>query len=247
MATLRGLVQDACDRIGIVRPTLIVGASDAQIRQLLAVASQEGREQARRYAWQGITFEHTFTTVAAEEQTGALPDGFDRFVSDTVFNRSKTRRLMGPMTAQEWAEYKGVSATGVFDAFRIRGSAFLYAPAPAAGETVAFDYVSKFWCTSAGGGAPTQSSWVTDDDVHFLDDELFTQGIVWRFQRSRGLDYAETFQTYELHLATLIGRDGGARRLDMSGRPRRRGTVTGIFGVVPSGALLDDDGSVLTE
>lgn len=248
MATLLSIVQDACDRIGLVRPTSVIGSADHQARQLLAMANLEGREQARRHAWQGITFEQTFSTVAQEEQTGAIPAGFDRFVPDTIYNRTRTRRLAGPMTPQEWAAYKGSASTVVFDAFRIRGTALLYAPVPGVGETVAYEYVSKYWCASSEDAAADQSSFLSDDDVIFLDDELFTQGVCWRFQRSRGLDYAETFAQYELHLATLIGRDGGARMLDM-GEPRRfkRGAVTGIFGVTPSGSLLDDDGAVLTD
>lgn len=248
MANLLSIVQDVADRVGLVRPNLVVGSADHQVRQLLALANQEGRELARRYAWQSITFERTFTTVAQEVQTGAMPADFDRFVPDTMFNRSRTRQIVGPMTPQEWAEYKGSASTVVFDAFRVRGSALLYAPVPGAGETVAYEYVSKNWCASSEDETPDQAAWVADDDVTFLDDEAMTQGLVWRFQRSRGLDYAETFQQYELHIATLMGRDGGTRKLSM-GEPRRfkRGTVTGIFGVAVTGSLLDDDGAVLTD
>lgn len=248
MASLLSIIQDVADRIGLVRPPSVVGSADHQVRQLLALANQEGREQARRHAWQGITFEKTFTTVAQEIQTGAIPDDFDRFVPDTMFNRSRTRQLVGPMTPQEWAEYKGSASTVVFDAFRVRGSALLYAPVPGAGETVAYEYVSKYWCAGAEDTTPDQAAWVSDDDVTFLDAEATTQGIVWRFQRARGLDYTETFQQYELHLATLMGRDGGTRILSM-GEPRRfkRGTVTGIFGVPVGGSLLDDDGAILTD
>lgn len=248
MASLISLIRDVADRVGLVRPNLVVGSADHQVRQLLALANQEGREQARRYAWQGITFEKTFTTVAAETQTDAIPADFDRFVPETMFNRTRTRKLIGPMTPQEWAEYKGSASTVVFDAFRVRGSALLYAPVPQSGETVAYEYVSKYWCAGAEDTTPDQSAWASDDDITFLDDEATIQGIVWRFQKSRGLDYAESFQQYELQLAQLMGRDGGSRTLSM-GEPRRfrRGTVTGIFGVAVEGSLLDDDGAVLTD
>jgi hypothetical protein len=219
MASLLSIVQDACDRVGLVRPSSVVGASDHQVRQLFALANQEGREQARRYGWQGITFEQTFTTVAAEAQPGALPADFDRMVTGTFYNRTKTRPVTGPMTAPEWADYKGRLASIVFDAFRIRGDAILIAPVPAAGETMAFEYVSKNWCGGGEDTTPDQPAFVSDDDIAFLDAEAMTQGVLWRFQRSRGLDYAETFQAYELHLAQLMGRDGGARTLNMGSPP----------------------------
>lgn len=248
MSSLLTIIQDVADRIGLVRPSSVIGSADHQVRQLLALANQEGREQARRHSWQGITFEKTFTTVAQESQTGAIPDDFDRFVPETMFNRSRTRQLVGPMTPQEWAEYKGSASTVVFDAFRVRGSALLYAPVPQAGETVAYEYVSKYWCAGSEDTTPDQIAFLADNDVTFLDVEATTQGIAWRFQKSRGLDYSEAFQQYELQLATLMGRDGGTRVLSM-GEPRRfkRGTVTGIFGVTTQGSLLDDDGAVLTD
>lgn len=219
MATLLAIVQDACDRIGLVRPSSVVGSSDHQVRQLFSLINQEGREQARRHAWQTITFEKTFTTIAAESQTGALPTDYDRMIEGTFYNRTKTRLVTGPMTPQEWADYKGRLASVVFDAFRIRGDAILIAPVPSAGETMAYEYVSKYWCGGAEDTTPDQTAFVADDDQPFLDDEAVTQGLVWRFQKSRGLDYAESFQSYELHLATLMGRDGGARMISMGTRP----------------------------
>lgn len=215
MATVLAIVQDVADRIGLVRPTLVVGSSDHQVRQLLSLANQEGREQARRYAWQALTFEKTFTTVAQESQTNAIPADFDRLVTGTFYNRTKSRLVTGPMTAQEWQDYKGRLATVVFDAFRIRGDAILIAPTPSAGETMAYEYVSKYWCGGAADTTPTQAEIAADDDTVYLDEEAFRLGMTWRYQRSRGLDYGETMQQYELTLAQLMGRDGGARTLFM--------------------------------
>jgi len=216
MSSLLTIIQDVADRVGLVRVSSVIGSSDHQVRQLLALANQEGRELARRYTWQALTFEKTFTTIAQESQTGAIPADFDRFVKDTFYNRTQKRPVVGPMTAQEWADYKGRLASIVFDAFRVRGDAILIAPTPSAGETMAYEYVTKYWCAGAEDTTPDQAAWVSDDDIPFLDTEAMTQGIVWRYQRSRGFDYAETFQSYELHLAQLMGRDGGTRTLMMS-------------------------------
>lgn len=215
MANLLAIIQDVADRIGLVRPSSAIGASDPQARQLLALANQEGREQARRHAWQAITFEKTFTTIAAETQTSALPADFDRFVPDTFYNRTKTRLVTGPMTPPEWADYKGQLTGLVYDAFRVRGDSILIAPVPPAGETMAYEYVSKYWCMSATDTVADQSAFLVDTDITALDDELFTQGICWRFQKSRGFDYSESYQQYELLLAQLAGRDGGTRVLSM--------------------------------
>ena len=216
MANLLAMVQEVADRIGLVRPSYVVGSSDATTRQLLALANVEGRELARRYSWQALIKEKTFSTTATEAQTGAVPDDFDRFVTGTFYNRTKSRVVTGPLTAQEYADYKGRLAAIVFDAFRLRGNAILVMPTPGAGETMAYEYVSTYWCGGASDTDSTQDSFLADTDLSFLDDEAVRKGIVWRYLASRGLDYAEAHQGYELHLAQLMGRDGGARTLSMA-------------------------------
>lgn len=241
MANILALIQEVADRVGLVRPTQVIGSSDHQARQLLALSNQEGRELSRRYAWEGLTFEHSFTTIASETQTSGIPAAFDRFIPGTVYNRTKNRPVSGPMTQREWQDYKARQTSLVFDAFRVRGGSFLIAPTPSAGDSIYYEYVSKYWCMSANDTTPDQDSWVADTDITVHDDELMILGIHWRYLRSRGLDYADTFQSYELALAQLTGRDGGSRILNM-GQKYRVSTANGV-----SVTLSDDDGSGLTD
>jgi hypothetical protein len=219
------MLQEVADRLDLVRPSVLTGSNaDEQGKQLLACANEEGREAARRGAWQALTKEQTFTTTAAETQSGAIPSDFDRIIQGTAYNRTKARPLTGPLTAIEYQDYKGRLTSFVYEAFRIRGDAFLIVPAPPAGETVAFEYISKWWCGAAADTAPTQATIAADTDIVFLDEELFRLGTMWRYLRRRGLDYAEGMQQYEMLLAQLLGRDAGARPIYMGGnqpfRPR---------------------------
>jgi len=222
LASLLEIMQDVADRVGLVRPSAVVGSSDHQVRQLLSLANEEGRHLARRHSWQALTFEQTFPTVAQESQTGAIPAGFDRFIPGTFYNRTTNRIVTGPLTPQEYADYKARLTSIVYEAFRVRGDAILLLPTPSAGETCAFEYITKYWCAGASDTTPDQSAWAADDDIPFIDDELFRLGVTWRFLRTRGLDYAEPYQQYELHLAQLMGRDGGARTLNMGSRADKR-------------------------
>lgn len=220
--SLLTIVQDVADRIGVVRPASVIGSSDHRVRNLLALAQQEGKELARRYSWQVLTKEKTFTTVAAETQTSAVPSDFDRIIPGTFYNRTRARLVTGPLTAQEYADYKGRLTSLVYEAFRIRGGSILILPTPAANETMAYEYVSKWWAGVAADTAPTLAAFAADTDQTFLDEEAMTLGVVWRFLRSRGLDYGEAFAAYERHVAQLSGRDGGTRTLHMGSRSDRR-------------------------
>lgn len=210
------LIQAATDRIGIVRPQSVIGSADGQVRQLLALAQQEGKELARRWPWQALVKEKTITATATETQTSAIPTDFDRFIDETFYNRTQKRKVEGPLNAQEWADYKGRTATVVWDAFRVRGNSILLAPTPTANDSYVYEYVSTYWATTIGSTTPSLAAWAADTDEGILSEELMTDGVVWRFKKAKGLDYAEEFRTYEAQLALRIGRDGGRRRVNMA-------------------------------
>jgi len=214
--TLLTVVQDACDRLGIVRPTSVVGSSDQQIRQLLGLAQQEGLELSKRFPWQSLIKEKTWTATATEEQTGIIPADFGHFINGTFFNRTRHRFVEGPLDAVEWQRYKASTTTLIFDAFRVRGNSLLISPTPDSSYEYAFEYVSTYWvATSSASTTPAQSTWLADDDVGILPEELMTLGLVWRFLLAKGLDYAEAFRTYEAQVMLREARDTAKRTVQM--------------------------------
>ena len=216
MATLLSMCRDAADIIGIQRPVGIVAGSDQNARTLLSCAQREGRALSRRWTWQAITAEHTFTSTATTSQGGGLPsDWGGRMLADTFFNRTMKRPVRGPLNPREWEVQQALTAAVLFDAYRIRGDALEMVPTPEAGWTYAFEYVSKNWCESSTGAG--QDAWAADTDVPLLDDEAMTLGIVWRFLQSRGLDYAEAMRSYEEQVINLMQRDGSRRAVDLTG------------------------------
>jgi hypothetical protein len=82
-------IQNACDRIGIARPTSVVGSTDQQTLRLLGYAQQEGKELARKYDWQVLVKETTFSSTATAVQTSA---------GTTVIPQTSTASRMGLST-----------------------------------------------------------------------------------------------------------------------------------------------------
>lgn len=210
--TLITIVSDASDRIGLQRPSAVMSSTDLTVRTLLGFAQQEGRELARAATWQALQTEKTFTTVAQELQTSAIPTDFDWYMQDTMYNRTSRRKVEGPLTPGEWQVTKATLVTLVNPAFRIRGRNILITPTPSAGDTVAYEYISKNWCESESG--TDQSSWAADSDVGLLDEELMTLGVIWRYRKSKGFDYAEDFRSYEVMKNQLMLRDGARPRIN---------------------------------
>lgn len=216
--TLLSIIQDTCDEIGIARPTQVVASTDQQVRQLFALVKREGKELAK-VDWEVLKEEYSFVTVGQEVQTNApVPDDLDRFIDNTFFNRTTAREIVGPITARAWqlAQARPVE-TRIYLAFRKRGGQFMITPVPAAGETIAYEYVSKNWAqSSAGQPKPTFTS---DDDTTFLDEELMKLGLIWRWKAAKGLPYAEDMATYERAVQQAAGEDGGATAISITGSP----------------------------
>jgi hypothetical protein len=207
--SLLTIIQAVTRRVGIPTPSVVATSTDAQILQLFALANEQGHELARAAQWQALNAEATFITTATVEQTNTpVPEDLDRFIQNTFYNRTQARPMIGPLSPQEW---QAIVAFPVFAriylGFRQRDGAFLVQPIPAAGETIAYEYMSSYWAKSSAD--QPKAEFTSDDDGTYLDEQLMIQGLRWRWKQAKGLDYSEDFVTYQRNLSESIAQDGG--------------------------------------
>lgn len=222
MATLLAIVQNAVREIGgIAVPSAVVTSTDRTILRLLALANREGRDLTRINDWTALQRLHTFSTVASQEEY-SLPSDFDRLMPDTEWDRSNYRPMVGALTAQEWEIIKsGLVGSGIVGKrYRIVRSASSTSrtiridPTPSAAETLAFWYVSRNWCQDSEGNG--QEAWAADDDTFLLEDDLMQLGIIIRWKRAVGLEFASEAREHADMLATLMSNERPARTLSMA-------------------------------
>lgn len=208
--SLLSIIQTAADRLSLRRPSAVITSTDQQVRQLLALANEEGYELAKATDWQSLKAEWLFVTVAAEVQTNTpIPPDLAKLIPGSFFNRTTAREIIGPITSRQYQAFKAQPVTGlIYLSYRERAGQFLCSPAPAAGETIAYEYVSNAWARSSAGAAKV--AFTSDDDTSYLEEELIIKGIRWRFKAANGLDYAEDMRSYELAVQQAKGEDGGA-------------------------------------
>ena len=207
-----GIITQACKRLGISSPSIAVGNEDGQIIQMLALLNEEGQELAAEFAWQEMTFEGSFTTVATESQGvidgGIIPAGknYRYILNDTLQNRVSLMPIFGPKAANRWQQQKALNLTGPWPQYRIRGGQLLFDPLPTAGETIYFEYVSKNWLTSSDG-MTEKTEISSDEDIFRLDPEILLLGLQWRWLQAKGLDYSQKFDSYTRRVQDQKGRD----------------------------------------
>jgi len=214
--SLLTIIQNVADAIAIPRPTAVISSTSQQVRQLLSLANREGIALAKRHDWQNLQKETSFTATATTTQSGAIPSDFDRFINETMYNRTMQREVRGPISPQQWQLEVSTVASTIIEAFRRRGNDLLITPTPTAGDSYYYEYVSKNWCTDSSETTDA-AAWAVDTDIGLLDEEAMTLGIIVRFKKMKGFDYAEEYRDYELMVANLITRDGGKPRLDAGG------------------------------
>lgn len=217
--TMLTMIQDAQKRMGLNVSSTVAGNTDQTAVQLLALLNLAGKELSDVYTWQALIDEATWTTTATESQgdMDTLAPGFKFIVNQTIWDRSLRRPVFGALSAQEWQLLKASAVTGPYSQYRIRNNELLFIPVPAAGDTCAFEYVTRYWATDTTGNTG-KDAFTVDSDLSKLEEDLLVLSLVWRFKQAQGLDYSLELQMYENSLQDVIARDGGKPELNMEGR-----------------------------
>jgi hypothetical protein len=235
--TCKELVQEMCGNLGLVKPNTAVSSNDTQIIQILSILNEEGSKLARRHPWQLLLGEASFTAVATAEQgtittiTGGANNNNFKIIDETMWNRTTRAIVLGPLPPAERQGRLAITTQGPYSEYYIRGDVLYFDPPPAAGDQIYFEYETKNWVVSSDS-LTRRSRFTMDDDLPLFDDELLLAGLKWRWNKSKGLDYQEDFQDYEVMVADAMIADSTARRIKLD--QLVRGLRTGIF--VPSGS-----------
>lgn len=216
--TLIQLVAAFTAERGLAVPATAASNADRQITQIVGLLNAFNRDMLTRKAFQQNTTEATFVTTATEDQ-GSIdtiaPSGFEGIMLDTVFNRTMRLPMAGGVTPAEWQTRKALNFTGPLYQFRIRNNRLLMIPTPTAGQTIAFEYLSSFFVSEAGGAL--KKFWTLDSDYSILGDELPQAYLAWAWPKTKGFEYAEDFMAYERLVAAKLGRSNAPKPASLSG------------------------------
>lgn len=210
------IVQDVQSELGLNQSSAIEGTLDNTAKLLLALLNREGRHLVKAYNFQTQVRTASLTTLAAEDQ-GAIatiaPSGFARFVPDTMYDETADVPVLGPDTGQQWRWRHAHNLTGPYSKFRVINNHLYFYPAPSAGHTVKFEYLSKNWCEDNLG--VDKEEMTADDDVELLDHDLLVEGVTIRYLQRNGLPFDTS--TYIQTLAALLRADVGAGAISAEG------------------------------
>lgn len=190
---LLDLVNSACLELGIPTTTQVLTSADTQVKQLLALANREGREQvAAPMQWPQLQKVQSIVLVNGQASY-PFPSDFDSYIPDTIWNPTMRWSVAGPLSPQTWEFVKsGLINTQPWMRYRIWQGKIFFDPTPTTsndGQTVTIEYQSNTFCQSTSG--TPQSAWTNDTDTFLLPDDIMVLGLKWRFLAAKRMDYSE--------------------------------------------------------
>ena len=165
---------------------------------------------------QPATAASTNATYTLTKVKYTMPDDYDRQIDRTHWDKTKHWEMLGPETAQQWEWLiSGYISTGPRIRYRIFGNYFQIWPFVASAETIGFEYISKYWASSAGGTA--QAGLVLDSDVCMFPDRLMVEGLKHKYFQVKG--FGDVYrESYEQQLSIAFSNDAGSQTLSFAPR-----------------------------
>ena len=197
--TLLTIAAGLAKNVGIAVPSQVVLSALREWSEAVQMANESGEELARRVDW-GVLRATTTLTGTGADATFALPAAFAR-ISPGGAVRFGTA-IVRPLTRAEWNGLVPIVGTPRY--FLLEGSNITLWPFMANAATATVSYQSKNWA-SAG------ETFMADDNTSLIEEDLLLKGLIVRWRRQKGMDYADNEAEYEAALQQFARFDDRSR------------------------------------
>ncbi len=196
------IVQRACRILGLDEPDVAVANTDAEIVKLVQFSNETIDELIRRVDWPILSDTFTITGTGSND-TYNTSVGFDRLAKGNAVTTAGDT-IRGTLSQSEWMSLTAVLGTPRY--FRLHGSYLEFWPYPDTDDTITVAYQSNLWCSNG------TDAWDEDTDTPLVPSELVIMGIIWRFKRYIGADFADHMAEYEAAIQDYAAAEGRVRR-----------------------------------
>lgn len=147
------------------------------------------------------------------------PADFDRQIDRTHWDKSKHWEMLGPSTPQqqEWLR-SGYISTGPRIRYWYKQGYFQIWPPLGSTESLAYEYLSKYWILATGATAISKNAFTADTDTTIFSDALMEGLIKLKYWQIKGFDTTALDLDYRKLLDIEKANDGGSPTLNMAPR-----------------------------
>lgn len=200
--TVANIVSDAAVELGLGSVSDVFASTDANVIQLRTLLKRVGRRLTLERRWTQLQVEHTFSTVSGTAAYN-LPADFSMMIDQTGWNRTSDHPAH-PLNPQQWQYLKASASTAAFTVmFRPRELTIEIYPTPSAVETIAFEYVSRYWVRNTGGTTLDKDAPTINTDVLMFDAVLLVPALKLAWLSAKGFDTTAALEDYN-HALRLV-------------------------------------------
>lgn len=195
-ATSLALIQSFCREYALPVPAGLKGTSDAgalQLRELLQTTGDLIWEESNwEQCSQRVIFSGNNTVDLGDIYT-LCPQNMAHIVPDTFWNNTLRRRMIGPVSDQNWQQQLSLSSSGPLYYFRIANSRLTTSTAIPSTHSLTLIYKTKNWIKFNGVG---KENYTEDNDVSVFSDKLMKAGLRAHWLRAKQMPHKYEFETF---------------------------------------------------
>jgi hypothetical protein len=200
------------------RPETIATNTDPAAQNILRLINKVAIRMMLVYNWNILRKEHAFTASGNEIVLASanIPADFNRFVTETFWDRGSNNLVSGPVSPVEWQGLKVQTFSSSNKKFIFRGGDVYALPIFATGTSLSFEYVSDKWAVAAADGSK-KTSFTIDTDTALINEELIIYGTIFEWLSAEGQPAGVAAKQFQDHFNLMIDNDTTTANIAVTG------------------------------
>lgn len=208
--TILTIVQDFTEKLGLPRPSALVGVQEKSVRQMRALL-QEAVSDLGEYAWESQKLRKTWVSVAGQDQgtlVSIFGEGYDSLVPETMWNDTRHMRVFGPVTDSVWQAFQTLPNAGPEFQSWISGGKLYISPAPVVGEDFSAIYHTRHGVLDLDG-TTTKERITADSDSLLFPTNVVLRALEWKWRKQKGeAGWEDDYNAYIALVARALVKNG---------------------------------------
>lgn len=204
--------------LGINFAGVVSESADSNVVLMRFLATRAGQKLIEKHDWQFLGRDFTITTSPGVS-TYAVPADFNKFKTDSSWNRTTRLPAIGSLLEPEWQMLKARLASGMTftNLFRIADDMVEFYEAPDSAQTIVMPYVGRGWVLQADTNLSDNIE--LDSDIVLYDRQLFEAALRLEWDTEKKFDTTASTEVFRDLLAAAKAKDAPMRTLSLGQQP----------------------------
>lgn len=201
MKSILTICQEVADLAAVKRPESLFASTSMSDNIFLSVAKSTLDSLLRYGDWPELTKEGVLQTDPCCKDYVITDICYDFYsmLPNTIYIKDTNEKVLGSIDPQTWMRSRYFCDDGKLVKFKLQNGKLKFLNLPDYPVRIVFQYRSNNICWKAKT-MEEKSVLEADSDIPIFDEYLVKLGILWRWLKRSGLDYAEEYAEYEVEL-----------------------------------------------